>query len=1260
MNLQELKNALTITGQNVTIAKDTLTPNISDLIDRCYLGQPILITGAQPGPGDGQNETIVIQGRSSFLNILNLPVVAQFSLDSDGNAQVFMKYALLGPNPGPSDWHFSHSFPKMPGVIDWNKTYADPLTLPLDELSLFNAYYVVTSHPQTEPEFQVSLETGINFVSKMRPTGIIGVVESIFGQPTPLTLYGTIRIPKKTEMITQLKPFQQPWDITEPLPGICLKADLGVGLDIGKMQFNNTAFRIYSPHSIDWLQANSSFNPFLCYSGRLSIPSAEIEVDMLIPVKIGANELFLLGNFKGVQIGKLAAMLDFAGTSDLISHMPDEIKKIGDALGKIELMHAGIGLFIGQSGLGISGVNFMIGIPELNWKVWENHFEIDSITCSFHIDFGDNLTLLPKTRGPLPNKSKITVTVFGKFEIENVPCNIFASNRDGFTIYAELAKKQTIPLKKLMETYVPGIPAPSDLTINILRASVTAFKSYSMALAMAQEPDPWIIPIGPTNLKVSDVTLLFAYQTGGKLAGSFGGSIALGDFASMSIRYDIPGDIVIRSLLPDVSFKQLINVLANQPVALPGDFDLHFTDSSVLMQKQAQNYLFQLATEIDNFGTLAFQIQKISSKWGFAVGLDLRLGKVSTLPGLDFLKHFEDIFALQKLLLVVSSFDNPGFQFPDLAAFQNPALSTKKVSLPAQADGVVAGLNVYAEWVIKTSDKQQNLLMQLLGLDPVLGITLQVSENPARSSRLYVSYQTNLCGHPLSCKFGGQISDGSVGIFLTGTMTIDIQGHPQTFDVTLLFVENGAFISADMKGPTAIDFEVFKIGNLAAEIGINWEGVPSLGVAGTIDVDKYESSIAVFFDAAEPQKSMVAGAICDLNLKDVLDTLTGDIIPSEIDAILETVSIGGTHQFEIPATLAGDLDNLKLDTIATAFQSQGGVSIPSQVSQTFLVVNNRGSLWYLTDLITMKHYQLKKNGDKIQVSLEAQFYCAPQATSIGTITFPQGFFINGHINFFGFNFTATIEISTNKGIGIDAEMDKIVIGHEKLFSIKAKEGDGGPRVSISTFEQPEESDPAFRKPHFFINGELNLLGLTENAYINLTMDGLKFDINHNMIPGLSYNLHGTFDSLTNMNAGGGFHAGIPKIDLGPLGTVDLKTGAEGSLEIGVNSKEIYARVKAGFKFAGETLRIPDIDLDIETQSLVNLADILFDEIKESLEALFTDPEKWAKYALKGFIEGVSDVAAVLEDCFGKTAEEAKKIIDTLSSVCPLTTALFHM
>ena len=87
MNYQELKQALKITDGKITISHRTLGSTVSDFLTAYYNNKPIVITGAEPGSGDGENETVVISGKSSFLNVANAPVTASFSLDNKGNVK---------------------------------------------------------------------------------------------------------------------------------------------------------------------------------------------------------------------------------------------------------------------------------------------------------------------------------------------------------------------------------------------------------------------------------------------------------------------------------------------------------------------------------------------------------------------------------------------------------------------------------------------------------------------------------------------------------------------------------------------------------------------------------------------------------------------------------------------------------------------------------------------------------------------------------------------------------------------------------------------------------------------------------------------------------------------------------------------------------------------------------------------------------------------------------------------------------------------
>lgn len=1300
MNFSALTSTLGIsngvlTNQQIHIITNKLTPNINEVLEYCYGNEPLVINRAQLLRIDENTKTIEIQGTSKFLGARdesgneNLEVRAIFRLDADENVQMTVKYAILDQIPGPNQWRFPDSFPGLPTVPN----YGEPLlfnpdiqevvqvmVVPLNNYGefdfwFFDGYFIVASEPQRESEFEIDLSWGINFVSRIRPKGVLAVVKNLFDYNEELTMYGTIRLPLPHETPQALASkypdspvrFQYPWNVAEDfhkgIPGIFLQMDLEIDYRLAndKIEFKGNKFYMYTPISQEWVlpETNPQFVPIQGFTGEINLPEADISMDVVCPIHIGVDQLEIIGFFDGISLENISKLAGLTGSNDSpLGELPQTIQDVGDKLDKLALTGASIGIdYTNLSKIQITNTSFTVGMPELNLEIWEDHFELNNIFCHFELAY----PFSPKTDPVHPRQ--LGVMVYGQIEVEGIPFNVYANKAEGFTFYAEMAERQDLPLKGILEKYAPQIPPPSDLSIDIFRVGISPGREYSMALALAQGPNPWKIPLGPVGLLVKDVSMGFTYPKGGPALGSVSGTINLNNYAQLSVTYDTPGDIVIRSLIPSIQFKQLLEVLVDQPFDIPDAFDFHFTNSSVLIQKQANNYTFQLGTHLEKFGSLGLQIQKVvGQKWGVAFGLNMTAGKPSELPGLSFLSNFENIFQLNKLLLVVSSIEAPAFQFPDMASFNNPNINAKKISLPSRS-GLVAGVNIFAEWQLNTSDKKQNLLKEFLGLDPIMGVTLQVSKNPSEFSKLFLSYQTTINGLPLNCIFGGQIMDGSIGLFLTGSFQVEIQGQPKTFDVTLLFVTSGAFISATMKGSTPIDFEVFQLGNLALEVGINWSGIPSLGVTGTIATAAFQSSVAVFFDSTQPSKSLVAGSVSDLTLKDVFDTFTGNEVTSDfsdLTEVLDSIGVEGTRYFNIPADLADDLDNLKLDRVALACQTNGGLTIPTTQEQFLLVVNEKGKYWHLTDMVQMRHYALEKKGNHIEVSTEAQFYCAPQDTFIGSIRFAQGFYINGAINFLNFQALATIEVNPHRGVSIYTEMDKIVIGSETLFSIKSEEGDGGPMVSMATFQDNAREKEDFRPPHCFINGEINTLGLSKGAFVNVTKDGCEFSLEGNLIPGVEVNLNGHFDSLTNMSLGGGLKVGIGEIDLGELGKISIDTWVEANLSMGVNGDIIFAKVNLSFTLAGTTHNIVDFELDISTKALANIVEIVWEKVKQFFEDLFTNPEKWAEYVANGIVTGVEEVQKVLDDVFGLPEGTTKEIMNTYFPPCALTSALGSM
>lgn len=1178
MDLKGLRDALAPSGTLVTIGTSTLPAPFDDFLGKYYVdeGKQIQIDNVEVML-DEPGRAVKIAGRGHFQGAANLPVRAVFTLDDQGNVDAVITYTLLDGTGSMSAWKFSTSFPGLP-VDDAPRSDGKPAIPLLDTLSLSEASFVVSTRGTTDPATKVALGAGIAFVGRMIPTGLLGVLDGVLAGSQAIPVYGSLRIPVDATDVPVpslgkdlASTRTYPWELTPALPGIHLWAPLGKDLSLGKAKIRDTELRIFSPLSANWTSYDEVFAPLTAVTGQMDIPSAGIAVEVIATADTQAQSksraasvsAFVDARCQGLSIGNLAHLSDIAGPSDLAAGLPDSLGGMMKALGKLSLVDLALSLSAGPEGLRLSWASISIGAPGCRWRVWGDNVEVTDIGLRFDV-------LDPLGLG---GSSQVTTSVWGTTVIEGVAVEVKASKvSGGFLLAGQLKGAQRLRLKQLMKSYLPGIPAPSDLTIDDLRVSINP-SSMQLGGALAQEPEAWTLALGPGKLAISDVLFDFAVPRSGSVTGMFRGDIALGKDVKISMERAIPGSFVVKTVCKKVTLGSLLATLTNQKAFLPAGFDLTLLDSSILIEEQNASLRMQLATRIDGLGCLAFEAKNIGGMWGFAVGLDLGAGKASGLPGLSALAAFEKQLHLEKLALVVASYDNASFQFPDLAQFQNPAIGTGKVSLPAQSGGLHAGFNLFGEWRLDGSDKTQNLLAKLLGLEGTLGVTLQISPDTAR---MFVRRDAKIAGHRMSCQVGMMSSFGPGAIptpswFLTGSLTVNIQGTPQTFDVSMASVPTGAFLSATMKGSAPVDCKLFKLSNLALEIGVNWAGVPSLGIAATIDVKAFESSVAVFFDSTDPAKSLVAGSVSNLSLKDVANTLIGGIVPSSVDDALATVNVKGTHTFKIPGDLTDELDSRDLAKIAAAFASSGKVQVPSSSDQVLLCANKPGAAWHLTDLTKMRHYALVKRGSDIEVSVEAQFYFAPQRTMIGTIPFPQGYYLNGAIELAGFHASATIDIAANKGISVDAQMDKIVILDESVFSIAALSGGGGPKISISTFSQPDNPVAQFRQPHFYVNGALTMLGVKQGIYASVSVQGIEFELNGQLVPGVKFDLDARFGK-SGLGAGGKVRVGVGTVDLGALGKAKINTDLEVEVDIDIDVGARTVRVAPGASYAaGATL-----------------------------------------------------------------------------------------
>ncbi|CAK8725543.1 hypothetical protein KKHLCK_16985 [Candidatus Electrothrix laxa] len=115
---------------------------------------------------------------------------------------------------------------------------------------------------------------------------------------------------------------------------------------------------------------------------------------------------------------------------------------------------------------------------------------------------------------------------------------------------------------------------------------------------------------------------------------------------------------------------------------------------------------------------------------------------------------------------------------------------------------------------------------------------------------------------------------------------------------------------------------------------------------------------------------------------------------------------------------------------------------------------------------------------------EVKVYIVPQPTQIGELRFPQGFTVQGIVQFAGLRAYAYANIDYVKGILVEGEVD--VINLVGLFKLTGADGD--PKASL-------ELDLRLgQKNQVEITGAVTLLGLTREAKISISDKGFSFMI----------------------------------------------------------------------------------------------------------------------------------------------------------------------
>ncbi len=1278
----KIRKILSAKDGSLSLAIDTfkgvdsqLNKKFNQFLKTYYAGQPILIRNVTPDGTTG----LRVSGTTFLFDQSDVHVTVNAHIDTQDqqeNILILFKYTLRDSTQPKQKAIFSRMFKNLPYSLnifkDMNKQ-----TPALDDLIFSEAYVYASTDERTvktERGDEVPVHQGFTFAGYMTPSGAMGVLESFLTAGHELLLSGPINGNNDVNTVfPPLPPDTYPWETTD-VPGINLKAQFPVSIpSLGSLQLQNVYMQIYSPFQERVVRKNPGYQPLVGCTGDLLIKSAHQTLHLNAIISPGIGRLRLSGTFDNLVLSDFSALKDFVGDDDLAACLTpigfgSTAKKDKGNHANLTLQDIYIDMVYSDKGVSVEGVSCSLEIPHVTWQVFKNNdrFSIGLTSIRFMV-----MNPFASQKG----QRHVDVLIYGDMELFGVPFEVAVG--PDFYVSASLKSNQTIPFSTFMSEYLPNLDMPqghgADLTIQGATVSISPKKYYSFYLEMAKS-DEWVIDACFEKIHISNLSCNVMYTVvdgkSGALSGALQGNLRIGD-VDMQMQYNIPGDFRIQSMLPETSFSKITQTLSNHNLDLPSAFELELKQISVLLEKNQEGFSLALGTQIDHIGSFQIQTLKAPSGWGFACGISLGPEAFDHIAGLKNLSLFNEKMHIDDLLLVISTIDEPHFSFPEKAAFNAPHI-TDQVSLPAGKD-LVAGFNFYGALRMGKS-LQEQLIKSFLKVPDGLEITLQVGKYPDDPSKLFIQIEDKLNQNTtMRCKFGGMVVRQEFDFFLSGTFATTLGDATREFDVNMVFLsEVGGYLSGGITGePLYLSKDVY-FSDLELAAFIPFEGDPAFGFAGTLGGVSFSSSIAMFYDPEKPQSPLLLGAVSNLSLKDIAAWLAPGKTPNAIGDALATCSLTGTGRFPVPDTYSDDFDHLKYKGIAEAF-SKGNIQLTPSPQQVHVIRMDKGKQWGLTNLADQKHYEIIKKGNRLEISLEPQFYYYNNPMlmplNIGTFSFSPGVRINGKISIFNWSAVADVDISLQKGISIDVEMDPITFS-DVLAITSSEHPQNGPRLSLSTYAHDG------KEPHFIATGDIKVLGVMGlGVDIQITSSGMIFDLNGQLkTPGKKPVINADFDlnaiiSKSRFHIRGASHLLLNvTIDLGDLGMlplVDFEFDADCQCD---TARESYIKGDLELDVLGLAKVGPyhiNIPLDgvvgpfakivsLVEEEVRNLASDIIDDVKQSYT-------QWKKYIDDGIVEATKDVDWVKKNVFHVDDDsDDEAATETLMMGCQATTVLMMM
>ncbi|MBB2893766.1 hypothetical protein [Flexivirga oryzae] len=448
-----------------------------------------------------------------------------------------------------------------------------------------------------------------------------------------------------------------------------------------------------------------------------------------------------------------------------------------------------------------------------------------------------------------------------------------------WSLHAGLADGATLDVSAAAAAY--GLTVASALPDLVLTGCALDGTLDGSAVSFtASSSTDWTIPVGPDGISVGELAVEFSRNTAGS-TGSVSGTVRLAG-VDVPIAYAVPGGLTVHATIGKVApfalIQDVVGAASVGALALPPELvALALTD--VMLAIDVDKAELSFAATGPGFKRVQAVVRKGTS-WGFAVGIELdddyRFSSLSpALSGLDTV-HLPDA------LIVISSFDDTAFTFDELQ--------------PVAGTGVSEGVLLDGRLDLSGLGADKFLGEAHLDVKAEIGPSLADLELDAGVGDITITDGVVL----KDAKFALHPDPENVSISVSGAVDVTIDSSPLEFIGGVSVVPNGISFFATMKGTWQDPFGAKGIAltDVSLQIGSDFEGVPSIGIAGGLTVGAFQGSAAVSFNSQNPAQSVLIVAFNHLSLMDVVATFC----PSEVAA-------------DIPADVQGTLAGISLEDV---------------------------------------------------------------------------------------------------------------------------------------------------------------------------------------------------------------------------------------------------------------------------------------------------------------------------------------------------------